>query len=437
MEQIYMTYNINKIDEINTVVDANLSKELINTKLNKLLNEASKTIEIQGFRKGKVPVAIIKKRYGTKMLQDAEGEVLRDLFTIILKELKISNEDLVGEPDVTKYDKKEDDSVDVEIKISSNPIVPLGDYKSLLPEINLPIVTEDEVDENINEIAKYNAPLVKIQNEREAKEGDYTIIDFEGFKDDIPFSGGKAENYPLQLGSESFIPGFEDQVIGMKYNEERDIKITFPKEYQAEELAGAEVLFKVTLKEIQEKEAVKIDDEFAKKILKSDDVTLEILREKIKQEITAEKINKYYQDELKSKYMEALVESIDFAIPTSIVNQEENQILNNLIRDMDEDKIKELQENQEKVEKMRAEINPDAINSIKATFIIDALAKAENIDVTDQDVDQTIYYEATQSGQDGEEILKQYKEQGYLPAIKMSMLEQKVITKLLNEKAGI
>jgi trigger factor len=432
-----MTYNVNKIDEANAVVEATLPKELIDTKLDQIAKEASKTMDIQGFRKGKVPVAIVKKRYGAKMAQDAEGEALRDVFTAALNELEIANERLVGEPAVTKFDKQEDGSINAEIKISAKPVVDLGDYKSLLPEVEVKDASEEEVEARLKEMAGQNTPLVKIARKRMAREGDFALIDFEGFKDGVAFDGGKAENYSLELGSNSFIPGFEDQIIGMKYEEQKDITVTFPEEYQSKDLAGAEVVFKVTLHELQEKGEPTIDDEFAKQVLQGEeDANVDMLKEKVSEQIKSEKMNKYYQDELKPAYIEALVNANDFAIPASILEQEENQALNNLIREMKEDEIKALQEDAAKVEEMRAEVNPDAVKSVKATFIVDALAKAENVDVTDQEVTQTIYYEAMMTGQDAQAILKQYEEQGYLPAIKMSMIEQKVITKLLDEKAG-
>jgi trigger factor len=263
------------------------------------------------------------------------------------------------------------------------------------------------------------------------------VIDFEGFKDGVPFEGGKAENHTLEIGSGSFIPGFEEQVIGMKYDEEKDITVTFPENYQAADLAGAEVVFKVKLHEIQEKSEPVIDDEFAKKMLpQEEDANVDMLKEKVKEQIKAEKVSKYYNEELKPAYLEALVEKLDFAVPNAVLEQEISQVLNNQVRGMSEDEIKALQEDAKKIEQMKEEVTPEAKKSVKATFIIDALAKAEGVEVTDQELTQTIYYEAMMQGQDGQALIKQYEEAGYLPAIKMSMIEQKVITKLLDEKAG-
>jgi trigger factor len=432
-----MEFTTKKTDEANAVVTATIDAQTIANSLDNIAKQAAKTMDVQGFRKGKVPVSVIKTRYANKMTEDAQSEALRDVFAKALEELKIENSDLVGEPAVTKFDKKEDGSIEVELKISSKPVVDLGDYKALLPEVKTKKVTAKEIDERITQMASGDAPLEKIKRKRKVKAGDFALIDFEGFKDGVAFDGGKAQKHSLEIGSNSFIPGFEDQVIGMAYDEEKEITVTFPKEYQAKDLAGAEVMFKVKLHEIQEKVAPEIDDEFAKKILQGEEnATVDMLKEKIKEQIKNEKMGQYYQEELKPEYIAALVKANDFAVPTSILDQEIGQVLNNTIRGMSEDEIKELQEDADKIENMKKEVEPEAKDSVRATFIIDALAKAENVEVSDQEVTQTIYYEAMMQGQDGQAMIKQYEEQGYLPAIKMSMLEQKVITKLLDEKAG-
>jgi len=432
-----MKFNATKTNEANAVITATVPAESIEANLNKLAKEAAKSMDVQGFRKGKVPVAVVKSRYADKLTQDAEGDAIRAILAEALKELNINNTDIIGEPGITKFDKQENGDIEIEIELSCRPTIDLGDYKALLPEIKATKVTAKEVDERLNTMASQGAPLEKIKRKRMAKAGDFAVIDFEGFKDGVPFEGGKAEGHTLEIGSGSFIPGFEDQVIGMKYEEEKDITVTFPKEYQAADLAGAEVVFKVKLHEIQEKVAPTIDDEFAKKVLSNEEnPTVDLLKEKLKEQIELEKSSKYYNEELKPAYLETLVEKISFDVPTSVLEQEISQLLNNQVRTMSEEDLNALKEDQSQIEKMREEAKPEAIKSVKATFIVDALAKAEKVEVADQEVTQTLYYEAMMQGQDGQALIKQYEEAGYLPAIKMSMIEQKVITKLLDEKAG-
>lgn len=432
-----MEFKANRVDEANAVVSATITKETIDKNLDKVAREAAKTMDIQGFRKGKVPVAVVKQRYADKLTEDAEGEALRAILASGLKELNIDNADLVGEPSISKFDKKEDGSIDIEVSVACKPAVDLGDYKSLLPEVEDKAVDAKEIDAKLEEMAAQSAPLTKIARKRMVKDQDHALIDFEGFVDGVAFDGGKAEKYALHIGSGSFIPGFEEQVIGMKYEEQKDITVTFPAEYQSADLAGKEAVFKVTLHEIQEKAPAEINDEFAAKMLPGEEnVTVDTLKAKLEEQMKAEIKNKYYREELKPAYLETLVEKLTFALPATVVDQEINQALNNKAREMSEDEIKVLQEDPSKVEALREELREDAENSVKATFIVDALAKAENVEVTDQEVSQVLYYEAMQMGQNPQDVLKQYQEAGYLPAIKMSMIEEKVISKLLDEKLG-
>ena len=432
-----MEFNAKRVDEANALVSATITKETVESNLDKVAKQAAKTMNIQGFRKGKVPVNVVKQRYADKLLEDAEAEALRKVLNDGIKELNIASEDLIGEPNISKFDKKEDGSIEVEIAVASKPKIDLGDYKSLLPAIEDKDIDAKIIDDRLEEIAKSSAPLEKLAKKRAVKDGDHAVIDFEGFVDGIAFEGGKAEKYPLHVGSGSFIPGFEEQVIGMKYEEQKDILVTFPEAYQAANLAGKEATFKVTLHEIQEKVASELNDEFAQKMLPGEEnVTIETLRAKIKEQMKAEAKATYYREELKPAYLETLVEKLQFALPNSVVDQEINYALNNKVRSMSEDEIKALQEDPTKVEEMRNELKEDAVNSVKATFIIDALAKAESVQVSDQEVMQVLYYEAMQMGQNPQEVVKQYQEAGYLPAIKMSMIEEKVISKLLDEKLG-
>ncbi|CAM3547754.1 MAG: trigger factor [Aliarcobacter sp.] len=432
-----MEFNANRVDEANAVISATVTKEILEANLDKVAKQASKTMNIQGFRKGKVPVAVVKQRFADKLAEDAEADAIRKILKDGLKQLEIKNEDLIGEPTVSKFDKKEDGSIEVELSVACKPNVDLGDYKSLIPAVENKEADIKDVEARLEEIAKSSAPLAKIARKRAVKDGDFAVIDFEGFVDGVAFEGGKAEKYPLEIGSASFIPGFEEQVIGMKYEEQKDIIVTFPESYQAKNLAGKEATFKVTLHEIQEKAAPELNDEFAQRMLPGqENVTIDTLKDRVKEQMSAEIKSKYYREELKPAYLEALVEKVQFALPSSVVEQEVNYALNNKIRTMSEAEINELKENASKVEEIRNELKEDATNSVKATFIVDALAKAENVQVSDQEVMQVLYYEAMQMGQNPQEVLKQYQEAGYLPAIKMSMIEEKVIAKLLDEKLG-
>ena len=432
-----MTFNTNKIDEANATISGTISAKTLETNLDKVAVQAAKSMDIQGFRKGKVPVAVVKQRYSEKLTQDAQSDAIREMLTSGLKELNIDNTTLVGEPAISKFEEQDDKSIVVELTVSCKPEISLGDYKSFIPKMTAPTVDDKEVQEQLDTMAAQGAEPVKIKRKRMAKSGDFAVIDFEGFKDGVAFDGGKAEGHVLEIGSNSFIPGFEDQVIGMKYDETKEIEVTFPEEYQSKDLAGADVVFKVTLHEIREKEAPELTDEWAATMLPNEkDVTVEVLREKIKEQILSQKKTAYFNEEVKSEYVEALIKNISFAVPESILEQEVNQALNVKAQAMSEEEIKKLQEDPKAIEALREEIKPEATKSVKSTFIIDALAKEEKIEVTDQEVTQTIYYEAMMNGQDGTATIKQYEEAGYMPMIKMSIIESKVMIKILDEALG-
>jgi trigger factor len=429
-----MEIKSNKINGANAEITATIPMDEVNAKVEKIAKQLSKTANVQGFRKGKVPVAIIKKQYGEKLVEDAEAEALREVLSQGLDELGIANDSLIGEPTISQFDKS-DDKIEVTVKVAMRPQIDLGDVKSLVPDFTKPEVTDAEVDARIKEIAEGQAPLVDIKRNRKMKEGDVAVIDFEGFIDGEAFEGGKGENFELTLGSGQFIPGFEDQLIGVKRDEEVEINVTFPENYGSEALAGKDAMFKVKVNGVKVKEEVEVNDELAKKLLQGDEeATVEKLKEEVKKAIEQEKLAKLYNEDLKPKLLETLVEKIDFDLPEFVVEQEIDMAVNKKAAEMSEDEIKELRENPEKLKELRETFRDDAVKSVKATFIIDALAQELGVKVEEQEVMQTIYFEAMQMGQDPQKAYDHYKDAGYLPAIQMSMVEDRVLTTLLNEK---
>ena len=428
-----MEITSNKINSANAEIKAIISTDEINAKIDTIAKSLSKTANIQGFRKGKVPLAIVKKQYGKKLAQDAEAEALRDVLAQGQKEMEIASESLIGEPNFTQFDKS-DDKIEVTIKIAMRPEIEMGEYSDLAKEFDKPAVTQDEVDARIKELAATTAPMVDVEEDRSLEKDDTAVFDFEGSVDGKLFDGGSAKDFSLVIGSGQFIPGFEDQMIGMKKGEEKVIKVTFPENYTGE-LAGKDAEFKVNLNAIQTKGEVVIDDELAKKLLLGeDDADLTKLKELVKSQIENEELGKLYNDELKPALLESFVESLIFDLPEFVVEQEIDMALNKKAASMSEDEIKELRENAEKLNELRETFREDAEKSVRATFIIDALAQAEGVKVEEQEVMQTIYYEAMQTGQDPQKAYEQYKEAGYIPAIQMSMVEDRVLSGLLNKK---
>ncbi len=429
-----MDIKTNKIDNANAKITGTIPNAEIEANVEKIAKQLAKTTAISGFRKGKVPVSAVKKQYGERLIQDAEAEALRDLLNQGLDEMGIASDTLIGEPQIAKFDKGET-AIEVEVKVALRPEIELGDYASLVPDFKKPRIMTKEINERIEELAEAQAELIDVEEDRALIEGDTAVIDFEGAVDKEVFEGGTAENFALRLGSGQFIPGFEDQVVGMKKGEEKIIKVTFPDNYGGEKLAGKDAEFKVTIKGIQTKEKVIIDDALAKKMLPGEEeANLEMLQSKVKEQILTEKLSKLYNDELKPTLLETLVDKTELALPEFVVEQEMDMALNKKAGEMKEDELNELKENADKVKALRESLRDDAARSVKATFIIDALAKKEDVQIEEQEVMQTIYYEAMQMGQDPQAAYKHYQESGYLPAIQMAMVEDKVLSKLLNAK---
>jgi len=424
----------NKIDGANAEISATIMMDEVNANLEKIAKQLAKTASVQGFRKGKVPVAVVKKQYGEKLVQDAESEALREVLSKGLEALEISNESLIGEPNISKFDKT-DDKIEVVVKVAMRPAIDLADVASMVPDFKKPEVKAEDVLKRIKDIAEQSAPLTDVKRNRKMKVGDTAVIDFEGSIDGTVFEGGTATDFALLLGSGQFIPGFEDQLIGVKRDEEVEITVTFPEEYQAKDLAGKDALFKVKVNQIQVKDEVAIDDELAKKLLPGqDDANLEELQKQVLKQIENEELSKLYNDELKPALLEKIVEEVKFDLPEFVVEQEIDMALNKAAGSMSEDEIKELRENADKLTTLRETFRDDAVKSVKATFIIDALAQSKGVKVEEQEVMQTIYYEAMQMGQDPKKAYDQYKEAGYIPAIQMSMVEDRVLSALLNAK---
>jgi len=429
-----MQINAKRIDDANAIVEAKISTALLNKKEDKIAAEAAKNMKVDGFRKGKVPLHVVKARHGEQLKQDAEQEVLKELFDAALIELDVKPELMVGEPIISKFDKN-DDGIDVEIKVSFRPVVNIEGYEDLIPEYKTPRVLKKDVDARVEDMLKAVAPLKKIEEKRGLENGDFALLNFEGFIDGTPFEGGKAENYQLEIGSGSFIPGFETGLIGLKAGEERDVEVSFPKDYNSKDLAGKKAVFKVKLHEIEAKDTSAAPDaEALKKLLPGvEDPTVEKLEEQVKEQLKNEKLAKLFNEEVKPKFVDALLEKIEFALPQIIVDQEIDLQVRNIFGKMSEEEIKEYSEHPEKIEEKRAEFADEAKNSVKLTFLVDELSRAQEIKVDDQEVLQMIYFEAMQQGQDPKKYYEYYEKQGLLPAIKMSIVEDRLFTKLFTK----
>ncbi|MBU1667205.1 trigger factor [bacterium] len=426
-----MTITATKTDTANVLVVAKIDAADIEKNITKAAKHLAKTASVDGFRKGKVPIATIKKMYGAQLEQDAENQAIQEVIDTAKKDLGITAADIIAEPTFKKYEKVED-GIETELTISLRPTIEVEGYEKLAPTYDEPTVEDTELEERLNKLLESNAPFKKLTEERALENSDQATFDFIGKVDGVEFDGGKAEGFELVIGSGQFIPGFEEQMVGMNKGETKDLTVTFPEAYQAADLAGKASVFTVTLHEIKAKSSAQLDEEMVKKLIPGDEsATADTVKEKVAEQIKSEKVSKLYNETLKPQLIEALVAEYHFDLPQNIIEQEIDAQINNKAREMSEEELATYKGNNEKIDELRDSVREDATKSVKATFLVDALAKKEGIVVNDQEVSQTIYYEAMISGQDPQQVIEYYQQNNLLPAVKMGMIEDKLFAKII------
>lgn len=349
----------------------------------KALNKLAKSVKIDGFRPGKAPVALIKSRISkASILQEASDMILQDKFVQILTDAQVEP---VAQPTLS-VNKISEDELEVAINVPVKPEVELGEYKGLEVKKGRVAVTKKEIEEQLSNYQSQFAEL-SVKEDGKVAKGDTAVIDYEGFIDGEAFDGGKGENYPLEIGSGSFIPGFEDQLIGMTTDNEQEIKVTFPEDYGAPNLAGKEATFKVTVHEIKEKHLPEIDDELAKDVNIDGVETLEQLKAHIKSQIKARKEN-----ESENKFMDdiykALIASSKVEDSDALLKQEQDMMLQEIEQNLQRQGLNfEVYEQftGKSKEDVLEDIKPQAEERVKLNLILEAIIKEEELAVTDEE----------------------------------------------------
>ena len=427
-----MQVSTKRLDSANATISAQVEPPLVSKTEERIARSIAKEAKFDGFRKGKVPIALIKQRYGDKLINEVRSEIAQEVLSEGLKALE--QPEMIGTPSVSRFEEKEG-GYDLEITIATRPEIELGSYLDLVPTFKAPSITKKEIEETLKKAAESTVAPEEIKTKRALKEKDIALFDFEGFIDDQPLERGSATDQELEIGKGQFIPGFEEQMVGMKPGESRTLNVTFPEDYQAKEIAGKPVRFEVTLKGIKTRPAVVLDDEVAKKLLPGDEeASLEKLRATIEESMVGEKRSELIQGDLKPKLLEVLTRHYQFDLPKNIVEQEIDHLASNKAREMSEEDLKKLSGDEKAIADLRESVREEAQERVKTTLIIDALAKAEEVSVNDQEVMQVVYYEAMRAGQDPKKMLEYYKENNLIPVIKMSLTEDRVLTTLLDKK---
>ncbi|MBC2329392.1 trigger factor [Listeria swaminathanii] len=365
-----------------------IEQEKVKEGLDRAFVKVRKTLNVPGFRKGKVPRQIFNQRFGEEALfQDALDILLPEVYSAAIDEAGI---DPVDTPQVNIESMEKGETWVLTAEVTVKPEVKLGDYKGLEIEKRETTLTTEELEAELKQLQERQAELV-VKEEAPAENGDTVILDFEGFKDGVAFEGGQAENHSLELGSGQFIPGFEEKLVGLKAGDEADIELTFPEEYHAEDLAGQPVVFKVKLHEIKTKEVPTLDDELAKDIDEEVE-SLDELKEKISkrlQEAKEESVAQAKQEEVIAK----AVENAEVDIPHAMVHHEADHLMNHFAQDLQAQGLTpELyyQFTGQTEEAMHAQMEKDAEKRVKMNLVLEAIAEAENIEPTEEAIDEEI-----------------------------------------------
>ncbi len=351
----------------------------------KAFNKLAKDVQLPGFRKGKAPLDLVKKQISEQnILIEAVESIAQEALDLGLTEHKLNP---ITRPELG-MDAISAEKVSVKFTFEVLGEVTLGEYKNLGLTKEVATVTPEEVEAKLEGLRAQFAELV-LKEEGTVEHKDTAIIDFEGFKDGVAFEGGKGENYSLEIGSNSFIPGFEDALVGMKSGEEKDVTLTFPENYQAEHLAGQEVVFKVKVNEIKSKQLPALNDDFAKEVNQKDIDSLDALKAKFETDILADK-QKKAEDDYNNALLTSVVESSTLDVPAVLVDDETQTMLEDFANRLQQQgfSLKQYTEITGQTEDdLRAQMRIDAESKVKVRLVLDAVAKAENIAVTHEEID--------------------------------------------------
>ena len=383
-----MTATFEKTATNEGVLTFSIPQEEIQQGLTIAFNKVKGNLNVPGFRKGKVTRQVFNRMFGEEALyEDALNAVLPKAYDAAVAEAGL---DVVAQPkiDVKSMEKGQDWVITAEVTVK--PEVKLGEYKNLTVAKQEREVTDADVEERLNQKRNQQAELVVV--EEPAKEGDTVVIDFEGFKDGVAFEGGKGENYSLELGSGSFIPGFEDQLVGAKAGDDVEVKVTFPEDYQAEDLAGQEAIFKVKVHEVKEKELPELDDEFAKDV--DDEVeTLDELKAKIREELTATKASQA-QEAVHDEALRKAVENAEVVeLPHVMVHDEVHRSMDAFLNNMQRQGISPemyYQLTGSTEEDLHTQFEGEAENRVKTNLVMESIVEAEKIEASEEDIAKEI-----------------------------------------------
>lgn len=395
----------------------------VNDGFKKAVAKIANNVNIPGFRKGKAPRNIIEMHYGKEAVKQEAFEIVANkAYTDALDQEKLIP---VSDPKVEESTFEEGKDMELTIKVTLKPEPELGEYKGLHVEKEAVEVTDEAVEDAVNELRKRNAKMVAAEDDAVIEKGDFAIIDFAGTVDGEAFSGGEGKGYPLEVGSNSFIPGFEDQLVGLKKGDSTDVEVTFPEEYFVKELAGKEAVFKVNIQDVKRRELPELTDEYV--AANSDFKTVDELRANYK-----ERMQKSAEENAKVAYERALVDmavaNAKFTVPEIMIEDRISQMVDEMKMSLESRKMTMemyMQYTGMDMAKIRENQRPVAEENVKTDLVLDAIAKAENIQVDMADVDAEIAAIASQHGASVDEVKKIIRNNGTMGLLLANILRRK------------
>jgi len=430
-----MNVSWEKIEKNRGVLTVEVEADKFTAALDKAFKKVVGKVSVPGFRKGKVPRAIFEKRFGVESLyQDAVDILLPEAYSEAVQQAGITP---VDTPEINIEQIEKGQAFKFTATVDVKPEVELGEYKGIEVEDQAVFVSEEDVNAELTKMQERHAELVVLEEGEAAQEGDTAIIDFEGFKDGVAFPGGKGENHSLVLGSGSFIPGFEEQVIGMKKGEEKEINVTFPEEYHSEELAGQPAVFKVKVNDIKRKVLPELDDEFAKDVSEFD--TLDELKKDIEATLLKRK------EEERKRYIENTVvtkaaEAAQVEIPQGMIRTE----VDNMLRDYDMRLRQQglnldlyYQFTGQTEEQLREQMKADAEIRVRNFLVLEAIAKAENLTVSDEEFEEELAKLAEMYQRSVDEIRAIFTANGTIDDLRNDLLTRKSVQFLVDNSKTV
>ena len=418
-----MSVQVENLEKSMAKLTIEVSAEKLEEALQEAYNRQKNRISLPGFRKGKVPRNMVEKMYGPEIFyEDAANLLIQKEYGAAVKE---SGEDVVSQPEIDIVQLEKGKPFIFTAAVAVKPEVTLGKYIGVTVTKVDGTVTDEDVIAAIDKEREKNARTINVED-RAIENGDTAVIDFEGFVDGVAFDGGKGENHSLEIGSGSFIPGFEEQLVGKNAGDDVDVNVTFPEEYHAEDLAGKEATFKVKIHEIKAKEIPELDDEFVQDVSEFD--TVAEYKDSVKAKLEEQKqneIKRAYQDEAIDK----IVDKSTMELPDAMIDTQCENMINQFAQQMAQQGLsmdQYLQFSGLTLDQLKEQVRPDAITRIKSSLVLEQIAKEENIEITDADVDAEIEKMATMYNMEADK-LKEYMGEDEKENMKQDLAVQKAV----------